>query len=544
MPDVDGLLGAWTAEELARDPVTATTLGVEGYDDRVGDFSAARWQAQADIDRRSAARLAAVDLAAASVDQQVDVTLVLAELAGRSVLDDWTAWRRDPMLYVDPCLEGVFRLWLDRLRPDEELVAASVARLHQVPDVLAAARANLDPGIAPRLLVERAASAVRGGISYLSGPLATVTAAGTLGDLLASAGRDAAVALEDFASFLDGLAGRARGEWAIGEARYSGLLRDRELLGVSANELHERGRAAYEQLAAEMTEVAAAIDPTSGWPDVLARLDADCPATPEEMLAEYAGCCDDARAFLVEHDLVTLPDGERCLVEPSPLFQRGVLAVASYSAPPAFSSSRTGHFFVPFPPDGESAEGIRQRLANNGHHAIPTTAVHEAYPGHHWHLTWSAATPRPVRKLLTTSYFVEGWALYAERMMHEQGFFTDPRVVLSHLAARLFRAARIVVDTALHAGDMTFDEAVAFMRDKAVLTDAVAVAEVRRYAAWPTQAASYLTGALEIEEARDRWVAERRGSLKAFHDSMAANPGLPVALAAKLVFDARPAAGG
>ena len=195
---------------------------------------------------------------------------------------------------------------------------------------------------------------------------------------------------------------------------------------------------------------------------------------------------------------------------PSPHFQRPVLAVASYSSPPGFSPSRLGHFFVPFPPDDASAEDVRQRLENNSHASIPTTAVHEAYPGHHWHLVTAKSHPSPLRRTFRTPYFSEGWALYAEHMMREQGFFEDPRHELFQVEAMLFRAARIVVDTSLHAGDMTLAEAQRFMEERANLTAPTARAEVARYAAWPTQASAYLVGCLEILAIRERHLAARR----------------------------------
>ena len=104
------------------------------------------------------------------------------------------------------------------------------------------------------------------------------------------------------------------------------------------------------------------------------------------------------------------------------------------------------------------------------------------------------ANPSEVRRVYSTPYFSEGWALYAERVMRERGFFTDPLHELHHLNATLFRAARIIVDTSLHLGEMSFDEAVTFMMDKAALPEPVARAEVGRYCWWPTQASSYLTG--------------------------------------------------
>src|SRR5207237_7027016 len=189
------------------------------------------------------------------------------------------------------------------------------------------------------------------------------------------------------------------------------------------------------------------------------RLNTDHPATPEAMLQAYTDWTERARSFLRSTGLVTLPDGEECRVEPSPPFQRPILAVASYGAPPPFRPGRVGHFFVPWPPDGTPPEQVTKRLSTNSFSTIPTVAVHEAYPGHHWHLTWMKDNPRRVRKMVTTPYFTEGWALFAERVMCEAEFFENPSQELAHLDARIFRAARIVVDTSLHIGDMEFEEA-------------------------------------------------------------------------------------
>jgi uncharacterized protein (DUF885 family) len=137
--------------------------------------------------------------------------------------------------------------------------------------------------------------------------------------------------------------------------------------------------------------------------------------------------------------------------------------------------------------------------------------------------------------VLGTPYFTEGWGLYAEKLMREQGFFTDPRHELCQLDARIFRAARIVVDTSLHLGDMSVEEAVTFMSTKASLSEPTARAEVGRYCSWPTQAASYLTGALEIDRIRDRYFAAGLGDLRTFNDTIAGSGMLPIALAEQAV---------
>jgi len=537
MPGVDDLLDNWILGEMDRDPTRATALGLPGYEHRLGDLSATAWEARPRQDRKMAAAIGALDLSSHPLEEQIDLVLVLAELSGRAAMEDWQGWRRDPSVYVQPCLDGVHLPWLHRLAPEAELVDATADRLAEVPGLLAAGRANLDLDLMPALFARRAAASARAGVSFFADLLPAEASDPTNRERLAGAASTAAAALASFAEWLEESEAASRGDWAIGEERYSALLADRELLDADTKTLHQRGLDAYEELSAEMTELAGRIDPDAGgWVPLLARLDAECPSTPEEMRASYERWCNLAREFLVESDLVSFPDGERCEVVPSPVFQRPTLAVASYQEPPPFSASRVGHFFVPYPPEGESPAGIAERLAGNGFHAIPTTAVHEAYPGHHWHLVWSAQTRRPVRKVVTTSYFIEGWALYSEVMMRREGFFTDPRAELSHLGARIFRAARVVVDTALHTGEMTPGQAVDYLRDKVAMTTAVAVAEVERYCSWPTQAASYLTGSLQIEALRDRWADEGRGDLHAFHDAVAADPGLPVALVERRLF--------
>jgi uncharacterized protein (DUF885 family) len=515
--------------------VAASHLGLVAYDERLDDVSESAFARRR---RKTAAWLAgfrALDEAALTPDERIDRALVVSVLRGREILADWEMWRRQPDTYLNLTLGSVFTLFLHRLRPEPELVPAVVARLRGTPAVLAAGKRNLVPELAARIFVDRALGQARAGAHYARDLIAReVTDAGRRAEV-AAAGAVAAAALDDFAIFLESLAPRARGEWAIGEGRYTALLREKELLAVDTRALRERGRQEYERLADELGRCARSSGAGDDWPAVLARLNLDHPPTPETMRETYAEWTARARAFLHERGLVSFPAGEECLVEPSPVFQRPALAVASYASPPAFASSRQGHFFVPFPPDGVSAEEIQRRLEANSYASIPTTAVHEAYPGHHWHLVTAKEHPSALRRVYRTPYFSEGWALYAEQMMREQGFFADWRHEIAQYEATLFRAARIVVDTSLHMGEMTHEDAVTFMQEKANLPPPTAKAEVTRYCAWPTQAAAYLTGCLEILAMRERYLARGRrtdtAALREFHDRLAATGALPLPLA-------------
>ena len=265
----------------------------------------------------------------------------------------------------------------------------------------------------------------------------------------------AADAFEAYADFLESLRPQAHGDWAFGEERYNTVLRDAEMLSFDARALRERGRQQIEELTGLLRAGAKEISGSEDWHALLLELNKDRPATPEAMRRGYEDWTERARQFLHDKGLVSFPAGEECAVVPSPPFQRPVLAVASYVAPPSFAETMRGHFFVPYPPDSANEEEIAKRLESNAYPAIPTTAVHEAYPGHHWHLVMAKGNPSHVRQLFGTSYFAEGWALYAERMMEENGFYDDLRHVMYRYEATLFRAARIVVDTSLHLGEMT-----------------------------------------------------------------------------------------
>ena len=538
MSDFGALARAFLDETFQDSPVMASQLGVQGRDDRLDDLSEAAFL---DRQRRSHAWLERFSQLEPpeNKEERLDRDLILSTLRGRAVLEDWLTWRRQPETYLNPCLGGVFNLFLHRLKPEPELVKSAISRLQAIRAALEDGRRNLKPELTPRIHVDRAIRQARAGARYLGEILPNEVADETLRSELADWGGIASGAMEVYAEFLESqILPKASGEYAIGADRYTRLLREKELLSYDVFALRERGNGEYARLAEELQRSAQTIERTDDWVAVLQHLNLDHPRTPDDMLETYSSWTQRARQFLKDHDLVTFPDGEECSVEPSPLFQRPVTAVASYNSPPPFSASMRGHFFVPFPPDGAAPQEVQQRLENNSFASIPTTSVHEAYPGHHWHLVMFKSNPSAVRRTFRTPYFTEGWGLYAEQVMREQGFFTDPRQEMAQFEATLFRAARIIVDTSLHIGDMTFDEAVDFMQTRANLPAPTARAEVVRYCAWPTQASAYLTGCLEILRIRDRFMKSGQGNLRQFHDRIASSGGLPIALAEAAVIDA------
>ena len=338
---------------------------------------------------------------------------------------------------------------------------AAVARLARAGDAIDAGHRQPDPALAHPLIVERGMGA-RGAARYVrdlvwrdvEDPAARAPPA-----------RPARRPPRTWTAgwrILEAFLPRAHGSWQLGEAGHTAILQERETLGDDARSLRERGRAELVRLDAEMRTVARAAPATT-----TSRSDATTTRT-------------------------TRPPSPRCS-RPTPRRRpapgRSSRRPASSRSPPArpalssrrpCSSGRCSAWrrtsrrrvlgpasaatsSSPSPPTSTPEAEVQARLANNSYGSIPTTSVHEAYPGHHWHLVMRKANPSDVRRVFSTPYFAEGWALYAERVMRERGFYEEPIHELNHLKATLFRAARIVVDTSLHLGEMTFDEAVAFM---------------------------------------------------------------------------------
>ncbi len=232
------------------------------------------------------------------------------------------------------------------------------------------------PALASPLLVKRALGQCQAAIVYCRDLLPPEVSDDKGRAEVADAGAAAARAYESFATFLGEVADKATGDWALGEERYSALLRQKELLADDAGSLRERGRAQHSSLDTEMRALCRDAWGDEDWRTRLDTVNDDRPMTPDEMRDGYEQWTETARAFLHEHELVSFPDGEECTVEPSPPFQRPVLAVASYFQPPAMRPSLKGRFNVPYPPEGTSEQGPRgtlgrQQLRHHGHDQRP-----------------------------------------------------------------------------------------------------------------------------------------------------------------------------
>ena len=528
----DDAVAQFLREYFEAEPVGATFYGLTDWDSQLPYATAAGFESRDAAARGWLDRFSAWPEPDLSPEQRVDLALLQAHLGQQVATADFAHWRRYPTTYLE---NGVFELFMHGTRDEATACAAAVERLAQVPAVLHAGRANLDPALVDAEMVRQwAIPNVAAQASFMREGLGVFVAAPSRRGELEVAGDVAASAYDGFAAFLTELAERATGSFVFGEAHYDTVLGVGEGFAFDARTLREMGREQVATLTEQMAALAEEIGGTRDWTSVVNRLRDDHPRSMDEMLHSYREETDRARAFVRTTGLMSIPEGEECAVEPAPLFLRAAAPVASYFPPPSFGPPSRGTFNVPFTPDGASAEEQEARLRSNSYFEIPGVTAHEAYPGHHLHFA-SAQRTNALRQVLHSTYMVEGWGLYTEQMMGQHGFYLTKEAKLGQLSMRLFRAGRIVVDTSLHLGEMDIDEATTFMAERCGFPVPTAHREVLRYCSYPTQASSYLTGALEIERMARSWTESGKGSLASFHDALTSSGKLPLGVAARAI---------
>lgn len=514
------------------DPAEASGAGAAEYDAQLGRFDPDSMREHLAAYRALAG--AAEELEVADLQDEIDRTALLDDI--RVALFRFEHERpqeRNPEFWLSHLFQALYTLLARPGGHHAERAPAALERLKSAPQLLQSARSTLRRP--PSVFIDTALGSLGGGGELVVQVAATFSqAAPALAAEFTAAAGEALAALKSFGVALstdirpsdDPLA------FAAGEEQFERRLHHEHALTGGAPEIWRYGLHLQEEIEAQIVALAATIDPTRPWRDVAERL-RERGGVPESALLEaYRGCVMDAERFIRDGGLMRVPEGPVDVV-PTPPFLTALVPFAAYDPPPVELSDRTGRFYVTVP-SPELAPEIRQRMLR-GHCAyeIPSTVVHEAYPGHHLQLLTAHALPSEVRQHLWTPLTVEGWALYSESLMADLGFFASPEARLFHLINLLWRAVRITLDVGLHTRGMTPLEAVDTLAGALPMERRNAEAEVRRYCAMPTYNLCYAVGRREIFRLRDDY-RQRAGSgyrVESFHAELLGYGGLPVSLA-------------
>ena len=537
---VDALAERFWESILALNPTTATFYGDERYADRLDDPGPAGRAASRSLMQRTAAEASAVPTDGLPTEDRItlDMLRVIADLHIEE--DDQHLYQ----LRVVDQMGGPQQLLpqLTQFQPADtpERLEAFIARLHAYPAFMAAnweiLREGLGSGLtAPRIVAERT-------IAQIERMLAVPAESAIVPSMVNVANeadrerireivRDVVVPADhDFLEALRGdyLAGTREdpGLWSApdGETLYRTAIRSWTTLDLDPDDVHRIGLDELETIEAERRVIARGAgfgDDTAGFRAALDVDPANHPQTKDELVAHAMEDIDRAMAAAPAYFGV-LPRAA-CEVRAVEEYKEKDAPFAYYY-PPAPDGSRPGIYY---------ANGYD--LPSRKYTTLATTTYHEAAPGHHFQITLEMENPhlntfRRLGARMVGGAYVEGWGLYSERLADEMGLFRDERERFGMLDAQAWRAARLVVDTGLHALRWPRQRSIDFLKT-AGLTETDAVIETDRYIAWPGQALTYKVGQREIERLRAE-LSARDGSafdLRAFHDAVLGHGSLPLA---------------
>jgi uncharacterized protein (DUF885 family) len=440
-------------------------------------------------------------------------------------------WEKNPSLYVDSCLYGLFLLHLREFAPIEERAESFLSRMGKIPHRLKDAQHNLRDS--PEIYTRLAIQVIESGQGFFKSVIPQlVHRVPKLKSKLENASKQASIAFENYKKFLkDEHLPKSKGDYAIGKELFTFKLAKDHMLSYTADEIFEIGNAAKHSIEEELEKIAQTLEPNKSWSEVVDKVKNSHPEA-SQLLATYKKEMNAAKKFVKENDIVTIPPDEDLEVMPTPLFNRPFLPYAAYLRPAPFEKEQKGYFYVTPVEESLPQEKKEEILRGHSIYGIPITALHEGYPGHHLQLVLANQVARKLRRLLRTSVFVEGWGLYCEEMMYDAGFYFDPRTVLLKLKDELWRACRVIIDVGLHTKTMDYNQAVDLLVNDAKLERVHAEKEVNRYTFSPTQPLSYLIGKKQIFELKTDYYAKHKAdfSLKEFHDRLLSYGSIPVAV--------------
>ena len=510
-------------------------------DDQSGslrDVSLEGFQKEIDTRRQLLEKVRQVDASGLSREEDIDRRLMIGLLESTiHTAEARRLWENDASLYVPA---GEIGRALEPTAPGtpQERVTALTSLLKQVPARIEQGRRNLVKP--PRSYTESAIFKTEGTIKLLrAGAPGLAKEAGEQGTALSGAADTALTALDGYRKFLrEDLLPRSTGTWVLGKENYDYVLKHRWFLDADADAILARGKQAFEETEALAQQVAQRIQPgAKHWTEVYEKIKDDHPAA-EGIKQAYQARIDAARAFVIERKIVTLPPGEHVITIDTPPAMRRSSPFGTFQSVDAFGDGLEGKLVLTPIEEWMTPAQRKDRLRSHHTAWIPIIAVHEAYPGHQVDGLKRQANTRLLRKVVHESIMAEGWGLFTEEMMYEQGFLQGDDVRLTQLRNRLWRAARVIMDASLHTGRMTYDEAVTFLADRVRFDRYAAALDVDMYTVRPTYVLGYLIGMQEIEGIRKDYIAKygEPSPPSEFYDRLLSVGSIPPALVRESLF--------
>ena len=556
--EFQALAERYVDESTRFSPIDGTRQGDHRHDREIDDLSPAGREAQQAWDQALLAALEKIDRLHISRANQVDAAMLANSLrADLWNLAEFKRWSWDPLLYNDLAGSAIYNLMAREYAPLADRLKAASARLGKLRALYSVARANLDVAKVPSVYAEQARDRNRGVLSLIDQfirPNIDVLE-GADREALQTAILSAVRAVNEQQRWLEkGLVPKARGDFRVGAALFDKELAFALLSPLDRTEIRKRALLELRRTREEMYEVARRVLagrlkapplPDDPGPEVeqnaiAAALDiAAAERPPRDQLVEFAK--DElarASAFVRSKGLVSVPNDPIEIVL-MPEFQRG-FSVA-YCDPPGPLDVGQKTFFAisPIPREWDQKK-VDSFLREYNTRAISDLTFHEAMPGHYLQLAYSNRYPSKLRSLLGSGSFIEGWGVYAERLMTDAGYRdNDPLMKLVNRKWYLRGIANALIDQSIHVDGMTREQAMHLMTHDTFQEEREAAGKWVRAEISSTQLSTYFVGFQEHwdlrQEAELRWGA--RFNVKDYHDRLISYGSPPVRFVRALLFD-------
>ena len=554
----EALAQRYLREAPEQSPADATALGDHRFDDRLDDVSAAGWQARLTFTELYLASLEPIDRSKLSRANQVDALLLLHELQfDRWRLQTLQDWRWNPLLYTRIAGDALYNLLARDFAPAPQRLRNLGKRLDEIPRFLAQEREVLDPARVPKVHAETASKQNAGLKAMLDGEITAqiATLPPAEQEVLRLSLAKARSAVSQHQIWLDKrLLPESKGDFRLGSALYDQKLAFALFSPLSRQEIRARAESELAATRSAMYEIAITeLKKRKGSPPTPAKPSAAQQQRAIKAALELAyaerpkrdAVLDAARASLVEatrfvreKNLVTLPDEPLEIIE-MPEFKQGV-ALAYCDSPGALEAGQKTFYAVsPIPKQWTRAQAD-SFLREYNSRSIHNLTIHEAMPGHYLQLAHANQYPSTLRKVLSSGPFIEGWAVYTERVMSDAGYLNgDPLMKLIQLKWYLRTIVNALLDQAVHVDGISRDAAMKLMTESGFQEEREAAGKWTRAQLTSAQLPVYFVGAQEHIALRAE-AEQRLGaafSVHDYHDKVLSYGSPPVRFARELMFD-------
>ena len=531
---------------LRQCPVHASQLGDHRYDDQLGDFSREARQARTAAQRQTPQRLTdQIDYESLRRSAQIDHEIFQHDLEEQIWLaENIPGFEEDPRSYNHYLSGSVYSLLTQSSLPHEENISNVIARIRQLPGVIAEARRTL--ASPPLPVLETSINQNRGVIGFYEKEIYELVGDSPQCAELKKVADDLLVDLHAYQEFLEtDLRARARSDWRLGKEKFDRKLQFAVNAGITADEVLARAENEFQRVTGEMYVTARQLwssyhpgmplppDDETGRHETITRVLSAVGrehGEPGNLLSDARSTVDRLKEFITENDILRLPDPDRCELMEMPEFHRGNSLAYIQPAPPLDPENTTIYAISPPPADWD-ADRVESFLQEYNRHMLQILTIHEAYPGHYVQLAYHNRESSPVRRLLLSGVFIEGWAVYTEQMMLDQGYGEgDPALRLTQLKFYLRAVANAILDHRMHCTGMSDGEALDFLMTKSFQSDGEARLKIIRSKQSTVQLRTYFVGRMALYELR-REIQREQGAdfvLGRYHEAVLDHGSLPV----------------